>query len=179
MDGNFNYLSPSIINVLGYSQDEFIGHYTEYITDSSINRDVEEHTKAGLRGEKQDPYEAEYRHKNGSRVNLKVTEVPIFDDNGNVLGIEGIVQDITELKRAEAERESFIKELEKALTEIKTLKGLIPICANCKKIRDDRGYWNQIEEYIQEHSEAKFSHGICQDCAKKLYPDLDIYGDDL
>ena len=60
--------------------------------------------------------------------------------------------------------------LSEALQEVKTLSGLLPICASCKNIRDDSGYWNQIEKYIQDHSEAKFSHGICPDCAKKLYP---------
>jgi hypothetical protein len=60
------------------------------------------------------------------------------------------------------------------LDEVKTLKGIIPICASCKKIRDDSGYWNQIELYIKEHSEADFSHSICPDCARKLYPDLYI-----
>jgi len=62
------------------------------------------------------------------------------------------------------------KELEKALEEIKTLSGFIPICAHCKKVRDDKGYWNQVEQYISKHSEAKFSHAICPDCVKKLYP---------
>lgn len=64
------------------------------------------------------------------------------------------------------------KELEKALAEVKTLSGLLPICSSCKKIRDDKGYWNQIEAYIQDHSEVDFSHSICPDCAKKIYPDL-------
>jgi len=65
-------------------------------------------------------------------------------------------------------------ELNEALDTIKVLKGLIPICSNCKKIRDDKGYWNQIEAYIQKHSEVEFSHGICPECAKKLYPDFDL-----
>ena len=62
--------------------------------------------------------------------------------------------------------------LEQALSQIRTLRGMLPICANCKKIRDDKGYWNQIETYIHAHSEAKFSHGICPECMKKLYPGL-------
>ncbi len=65
--------------------------------------------------------------------------------------------------------------LEQALGEIKTLRGIIPICANCKKIRDDKGYWNQIEKYIQEHSAAAFSHGICPECVKILYPEHKIH----
>ena len=64
-----------------------------------------------------------------------------------------------------------------ALTEVKTLSGLLPICSHCKKIRDDKGYWNQIESYIQKHSEAEFSHGICQECAKKYYSNYNLYDD--
>ncbi len=61
--------------------------------------------------------------------------------------------------------------LQRQLKEIKVLKGFLPICASCKKIRDDKGYWTQVEKYVADHSEAKFSHGICPDCAKKLYPE--------
>lgn len=82
-----------------------------------------------------------------------------------------IVRDITERKRAEQERESLIEELQNALAQVKTLSGLLPICAACKRIRDDNGYWQQIEAYIGEHSEAEFSHGICPECARRLYPE--------
>ena len=61
--------------------------------------------------------------------------------------------------------------------KVKILSGLLPICSHCKKIRDDKGYWNQLESYITHHSEVQFSHGICEDCAKELYPDLDLYDD--
>ena len=133
---------------------------------------MEEYTSLALRGEKQEPYEAEFWHKNGNRVHLRVTEVPVLDDNGNVLGIEGIVQDITELKRAEADRENAVKQLEKALSEIKTLRGILPLCSFCKKIRDDKGYWEQVDVYIHKYSGADISHSICPDCVKKYYSDL-------
>jgi PAS domain S-box-containing protein len=81
---------------------------------------------------------------------------------------------IEERKKAEDEKEKLIVELKKALGEVKTLGGLLPICASCKKIRDDQGYWNQLEDYIQKHSEAEFSHSVCPDCAKILYPELEI-----
>jgi PAS domain S-box-containing protein len=80
--------------------------------------------------------------------------------------------DITLRKRAEEERERLIGELQRALVEVKTLSGLLPICASCKSIRDDQGYWRQIEAYIRDHSEAEFSHSVCPDCAKKLYPEV-------
>src|SRR5437899_9164269 len=74
-------------------------------------------------------------------------------------------------KRAEEERERLIRELQDALENIKTLRGLLPICSSCKKIRDDHGYWNQLETYIGAHSGAEFTHGLCPECAQKLYPD--------
>jgi len=73
-------------------------------------------------------------------------------------------------KRLEEQNEK----LQKSLDEIKTLQGIIPICASCKMIRDDEGFWKQVEVYITEHSDAQFSHGICPGCAKKLYPDLNL-----
>jgi len=78
------------------------------------------------------------------------------------------------MDKAAKERENMITELQDALAEVRKLRGIIPICASCKNVRDDKGYWNQIESYIRDHSEADFSHGICPECAKKLYPDLKI-----
>jgi hypothetical protein len=78
-------------------------------------------------------------------------------------------------KQAEEERERLISDLQKALSDIKKLSGLLPICASCKKIRDDKGYWRQIEQYIREHSEAEFTHGICPECVKQHYPELTDY----
>ncbi len=79
-------------------------------------------------------------------------------------------------KRAEDARERMIVELRASLRKVKRLSGLLPICSICKQIRDDKGYWKQIEEYIEDHSEAEMSHSICPGCAKIYYPDLDIYG---
>jgi PAS domain S-box-containing protein len=81
----------------------------------------------------------------------------------------GIIRDITERKRVEEEREKLLLDLKDALERVKTLSGLLPICSACKKIRDDKGYWNQIESYIRDHSEADFTHSICPECSKKLY----------
>ena len=78
-------------------------------------------------------------------------------------------------KRAEEEREKVISDLRVALSEVKQLSGLLPICSHCKKVRDSEGYWNQIEAYISQHSDAEFSHSICEDCAKELYPNLKMH----
>ncbi len=82
-------------------------------------------------------------------------------------------EEILEREQAEEEKRELIDTLEKTLSEVKTLSGLLPICAACKKIRDDRGYWKQIESYLSEHSNAVFSHSICPECSRKLYPELD------
>lgn len=91
---------------------------------------------------------------------------------GEKLFVSAIIVDISRRKTVENERELLISELKSALDTVKQLGGFLPICANCKKIRDDSGYWNQIELYIRDHSEAEFSHSICPDCVKILYPDL-------
>jgi len=80
----------------------------------------------------------------------------------------GVGQRMVEMQDA---LNSKVEELHQALAQIKTLRGIIPICANCKKIRDDKGYWNQVEAYFHDHTEAEFSHGICPECLKLLYPD--------
>ena len=101
---------------------------------------------------------------------LLVTCSPSFDEDGNLEGTVHVARDISQQKLAEEEKEKLIIDMRNALSKVKQLSGFLPICASCKKIRDDQGYWNQIESYIRDHSEAEFSHGICPECAKKLYP---------
>ena len=119
-------------------------------------------------------YECELRlhHKNGGWVwVLDRGKVVSWTQEGKPLLMSGTHQDITRRKLVEAEREKLIDELQAALAEVKTLSGLIPICASCKKVRDDNGYWQQVENYIQKHTEASFTHGLCPDCMGKYFPD--------
>jgi PAS domain S-box-containing protein len=109
--------------------------------------------------------------KDGTIMHTLVTSVARYDRDGTVMGFQGTIRDITEHRRAEAEREKLIVDLQEALSKVKALSGLLPICASCKKIRDDNGYWTQIECYISSHSEADFSHGLCPECTKQLYPE--------
>jgi PAS domain S-box-containing protein len=116
--------------------------------------------------------------KDGTSFPSEYWSYPIRQD-GELIGAVVTFLDITKRKHAEFElqksaeaREILIKELQTALDNVKTLQGLIPICSNCKKIRDDKGFWNQVEEYVVEHTDAKFSHGLCPDCGKLLYGDL-------
>jgi hypothetical protein len=91
---------------------------------------------------------------------------------GKVIGAVVYFRDISERMRAAAEREKFVRELQDALASVRQLSGLLPICASCKQIRNDKGYWTQIEVYVQDHSDAQFSHGICPECMEKLYPEF-------
>lgn len=95
---------------------------------------------------------------------------PLKNPRGQLSGRLIVMRDITWRKQAEKEKELLITELQNALTQVNTLSGLLPICANCKKIRTDEGYWQEVELYVESHSEAKFSHSICPGCAKDLYP---------
>jgi PAS domain S-box-containing protein len=102
-------------------------------------------------------------------MEISVGEVPVPKQSLFVV----VVRDITERSHTEQERVHLIGELKKAIADVKTLGGLIPICASCKKIRDDQGYWEQIEVYIRDHSDAQFSHSLCPECVKSLYPELE------
>jgi hypothetical protein len=97
---------------------------------------------------------------------------PVRNSDGQIAGISTIAHDIAEHKRAERERERLAGELQRALAEVKTFSGLLPICSHCKKIRDDKASWNQIELYIRERSNANFTHSVCPECAARHYPEV-------
>jgi len=171
-DGRYEYVNNSSVDITGYTPRELYDatrkssvenmhpDYTEYFNEVWKN----------LQDDKVEPfYEYKYLHKDGRERWHNQRLVIVHDETGSPIAIEGIVTDITGRKQAEMEREKLIGELKKALADVKQLSGLLPICASCKKIRNDKGYWEQIEGYIRDRSEADFSHGICPDCAKKLY----------
>jgi len=160
---------------LGYTRDEILKLFAfdidiNYPTADEVKTKIESAITSG-------PLRVESRHrsKNGLIFNVELN-MNVFHEKGKDIFVT-VARDITERLLAEKEKEKLIASLNQALTEVKKLSGLLPICCHCKKIRDDKGYWNQIEEYIHKHSEARFSHGICQECAKKLYPDFDLYDD--
>jgi PAS domain S-box-containing protein len=97
---------------------------------------------------------------------VSIIRSPRNDLEGRII----VFRDITRRKTVEHERELLISELQSSLKQVKRLSGLLPICASCKKIRDDRGYWKDVESYINDHSDATLTHGICPECMQKLYP---------
>lgn len=108
------------------------------------------------------------KEKNGKTHYMIVTAKPLQDDDGKIIGVVEFFQNISKRKELENEKQLLIKKLQTSLDQVKLLSGFLPICAYCKKIRDDKGYWSQIESYIRDHSEAEFSHGICPDCVEKF-----------
>ncbi len=169
-DGRVFEVNAGFEKISGYSQEEVQGRRTsemnlwEHIGDSKgvVDTLLQKGRVQGM--------EVQFRNRSGELVTgLYSAEIIIL---GNERYVLASINDITERKRAEVERERLISEREKVLLEVKTLSGLLPICASCKKIRDDKGYWNQIESYIQSHTQAEFSHGICPDCMRKLYPEF-------
>jgi len=169
-DGQIIEVNDGFLNITGYQYAEIMGKTTVGLHFWNKEEDrvvaVNELSKSG----KVQGREFQFRKKSGEVI-TGLFSAEIIPINNQEFALSSI-SDITGRKRAEEEREKLIQELQKALAEVKTLSGLIPICASCKKIRDDKGYWGQIESYISDHSEAEFSHGICPDCMKKLYPDL-------
>ncbi len=178
--GRLTFVSDSV-KQYGYEPEELIGTNFMKIVypedrEKAIHRIKERRT--GDRSTKS--FETRLITKNQTPVSFEVFIIsaeglysPVINGPGEFMGTQGIARDISTRKLAEEEREKLIIKLQAALENIKTLKGLLPICANCKKIRDDKGYWNQIEAYIRDHSDAEFSHSICPDCAEILYSDIE------
>lgn len=108
-------------------------------------------------------------------IYLQGTATVLRDSKGTAIGAIEAIRDITVRKRIEKENERLIDDLHQALKRVKTLSGMLPICAGCKKIRDDKGYWTQLEKYISEHSDALFSHGYCPDCLRETYTEFEEF----
>lgn len=113
--------------------------------------------------------ETYHRRKDGSVIAISLTSHSSLY-RGKKL-IYCVSRDISKFKKSEIEKEGLIAELQEALSEISTLRGILPLCSYCKKIRDDKGYWEQVDIYISKHLDADISHSICPDCMKEHYPD--------
>lgn len=125
---------------------------------------------ACLQGPRETSAEIEVRRGEGTAW-YDLRRWPLNDSRGRRRGCLILLRDITRRKQVEAERERLLSDLQAALAKVEKLEGMLPICANCKRIRDENGVWHNVEVYIRDHSKAEFSHGICPECAKRLYPD--------
>jgi len=174
--GNIALWNTAAESLFGYKAREVMGRDLHRLLspDESVYKDYEkgfadfQRTGTGAAINKVLEMTAVRRDGTHIPIELSVAVSLLEDQRYNV----GIVREISVRKQAEKEREQLIARLREAMQNIKQLKELLPICAACKKIRDDQGYWNEVEIYIEQHTDAKFSHGICPECMKKLYPEL-------
>jgi PAS domain S-box-containing protein len=116
--------------------------------------------------------ECRFKARDGRFRWVEIHAKALRDPASRQIQYEGSVEDITARKQANEEREKLITDLQQALAKVKSLSGLLPICAACKKIRDEGGKWNVIETYIEQHSHAHFTHGFCPECVRQLYPEV-------
>lgn len=170
LEGRVQFVNRRLADLLGYSPEEMTDCSIADFISCEENSRMQEVMEQFLQGKRERYDGLCFRRKDGSRLWGIVSVSPISVGDGDHVGSLGMFTDISERKLMEKERERMILELQEALANVKTLSGLLPICASCKKIRDDKGYWNRIEEYIRDRTEAEFSHSICPDCRKKLYP---------
>lgn len=169
-DGTYRYVNRAFSTPFGREPRQVIGGriYDLFSADEAEKR-MTVVRKAFATGQ---PIVFEVRVPTAQGDTFYITSVkPIRGPEGNVTSVVCISKDITERKRVEVEREELIRNLKAALQEVRTLSGLLPICSHCKKIRDDKGYWTQIESYIRDHSHADFTHGICPECAREFFPE--------
>lgn len=177
--GRLTYISPSILRQRGWTPEEFMTLDPWYLAVSGAGINAMKECIAaapslppGSQPFDQDLLEARVRCKDGREIDVEAQWRLVWDEDGHLLGFQGVTRDITERKRLEAEREDLIQELTRALADVRQLSGMLPICSQCKKVRDDQGYWSQIETYLSERTEATFTHGVCPDCARRFREDM-------
>lgn len=167
-DGRIFDANSSACSIFGRTREQIIAAGRAGLmdtTDPALPRLIEERKRTGkAHGE------LRARRPDGSVFPMEISSAVFADSEGNELTCI-ILRDIGPRKHAEAEREQLITNLQEALSQVKVLSGLLPICASCKKVRDEKGEWGSIEKYIRERSHAEFTHGICPDCARRLYPE--------
>jgi len=174
LDGVVTSWNTGAQRLYGYAPQEMIGRPVSILVPAFRSYDLPEIYDQLKRGQPLEPFETVRLRKDGKAIDVSLTVSPIRDRDGRVMGASTVARDITQRKAEEQERLRLIQELTDALTQVKTLSGLLPICASCKKIRNDNGYWEAVETYISEHSDADFTHGICPDCVQRLYPEYSL-----
>ena len=165
LQGNITAWNRGAEKMYGYTEAEALEMNVAQVAPPGIKKKEIKYLERIASGEIVESFETQRISKNGKVLDIWLVVTCLKDESGIIDSIATTERDITEIKN----------ELRKKETEVKILRGLLSICASCKEIRDDSGSWHQIESYIRDHSEAKFSHGICPKCAKKLYPEFNFY----
>ena len=169
-NGYFKRLNPAWERTLGWTRAELLSRpFIEFVHPDDRERTLRQNASVRSGGQALG-FENRYLCKDGSFRWLFWNAAP--DSEGRV--IYSVARDVTEQKQAEEERERLVLELQAALAEVRTLQEFLPICSYCKRIRDDENYWHSVEAYISEHTDTRFSHGICPSCyATEVAPQFD------
>lgn len=172
-EGRFVRINDTELKWLGYKREKVIGKkkFSEVITPESAKTFTVNFPLFMKRGHIHD-LEFEFIRKDGTIFPGLLSSIAVKDRDGNYMMSNAVVYDMTEKKKAENERRKLNKKLSEAHAKVKALGELVPICASCKRIRNDKGFWDSVEKYIHEHSGAEFTHSLCPDCFKKLYPEF-------
>lgn len=170
----FVYISAQCQEIFGHSADQIVQDphlLWSMVHPDDVGRLQREDAESNQTGR---PFQSEVRIvlPSGAQKWIQLSSMPSPHRIEDQALWTGVIMDITERKAIEAEKNQLLIDLQKALAEIRTLEGIIPICSYCKRIRDDEGAWEQVEVYVSRHSHSDFSHGICPDCAKVHFPDL-------
>jgi sigma-B regulation protein RsbU (phosphoserine phosphatase) len=165
LDGVIVSWNPAAERLLGHSAGEIIGHSIVNLFPLSRRDELLDIVAGIRRGETIRIPDTERLHKNGHVIPMSITISPIRNAHGEVIGASSIARDLRPQKAAEQERRQLKLRLFDAANEVQTLSEMLPICASCKRIRDDQGYWEQVETYISKRSEIIFSHSLCPECA--------------
>ena len=166
--------NPAAERLFGYTADEIVGRSMVALFPQHRRDEMLDILSSIRRGDTVGFQETERLHKNGRVIHVSSTVSPVKNNAGKVIGASAITRDITRQKQAEFERQQLIERLTSAAKEVRMLSGLLPICASCKRVRDDKGYWQQVEAYLSKYSELKFSHSICPACAEKYERQFDF-----
>lgn len=170
LDGIILSWNRGAARMYGYAAEEMIGRPVSLLVPPSRPDELPEILETLRRGEHVERFETVRRCKDGTQIDVSISISALIDRHGKIIGASAISRNITDRRQREDERLRLITELTEALAHVKTLSGLLPICAWCKKIRDDQGYWRQLETYLMEHSLADFTHGICPECLERQHP---------
>jgi PAS domain S-box-containing protein len=170
-EGRYVFCNTAFETYTGLKKEEIVGKTDYDVSPKRIADPYHEMDNILLESGGAQDYEIYFQNPDGNNQATLFNKACYTHTDGTVVGLVGVITDVTDRKAVEEEKKELIRELSRALAEIKTLSGLLPICSYCKKVRDDQGYWSRIEKYIQENSEATFSHGICPDCMKRRYPE--------
>lgn len=171
--GHFRHLNPAWESTLGFTRDELMARpFIEFVHPDDRDRTLGQN-KAVRSGGRARGFENRYLTKDGSYRWLLWNSTP--DPERGV--IYGMARDITERKKVEEERTLLVAELQSSLAEIRELRSILPICAYCRRVRDDDDYWHTVEAYLAHHAKARYSHGICPECAETVFADLSSEAD--